>query len=164
MATKDTAAKATDAAAANDGDTSVATDSSAAAATVTDTTPETPESLTDPQEKTPDTTPVAGKVEVTTSAEAMDQSRENRPHLPAEPLSDSADHGNGKPAARVRPLSDEELYAELDNDDPSLGDFIKKHYEAKDANIQQLARVLRIEITDVFDILKELGETFSQGV
>jgi len=65
----------------------------------------------------------------------------------------------------------DELYEEIDTEDLStvkgvdnqIDGFIKKHYEARDANIDQIAEILNWEPMDVTRRLKDLGYSFAEG-
>lgn len=58
-----------------------------------------------------------------------------------------------------------ELEDELDGGAfASIEDFIKTHWETQDANVQRLAMVLRMETTEVWDIIKGFGVKLSQGM
>lgn len=59
-----------------------------------------------------------------------------------------------------------ELEDEIDSGQfTDIPSFVKKHWEAKDANVQIMAEVLRMEPREVYAILKEdLGVSFPQGV
>jgi hypothetical protein len=58
-----------------------------------------------------------------------------------------------------------ELEAELDsNTFKSIDEFVKKHWEAKDANVLRMAEVLRMDTSEVWQVIKDLGVKLSEGL
>lgn len=58
-----------------------------------------------------------------------------------------------------------ELEDELDSGKfASLEDFVKAHWEAQDASALRLADVLRMDTTEVWDIVKRLGNKLVEGM
>ena len=58
-----------------------------------------------------------------------------------------------------------ELEDELDSGAfKSIEDFVKSHWDAQDANVQRIAMVLRMEVVEVWDIIKSFGVSLPQGM
>lgn len=71
---------------------------------------------------------------------------------------------SGEPAPRIRPipmLTDEQ--AEEDLDELGVDDWIKKHYDKGDMNIDGMARILREEREDIYNRLHFLGYPLPEG-
>ena len=80
---------------------------------------------------------------------------------------ETATHNNGPaPVGRVIvQKSITELENELDSGAlNSIEDFVKKHWDDQDASVLRLAQVLRMETTEVWDIIKRLGVQLPQGM
>lgn len=113
-----------------------------------------------PAAETPDTTPAAEPA----PAPAEPAMRAAQP-VPQSP--ETAVHNNGPaPVGRIIiQKTIQELESELDSGKfKSIEDFVKSHWESEDANVQRLAQVLRMDTSEVWDIIKELGAKLSHGM
>jgi hypothetical protein len=69
------------------------------------------------------------------------------------------------PATVVKQKTIQELEDELDSGEvKSIEDFVKGHWDAQDANAQRLAQVLKMDVVEIWAILKELGVKLSEGM
>lgn len=68
-----------------------------------------------------------------------------------------------QPIAQIIPqLPDSALYNDLEH--LTLEEFVKKHTDAMDANIDAMARVTRLSRAEIFEIQRELGYPLPEGV
>lgn len=60
---------------------------------------------------------------------------------------------------------EQELEDELDSGiHASIDDFVKVHWEAGDASVQRMAKVLRMDVPEVWQVVKDLGYKLPQGL
>jgi hypothetical protein len=58
-----------------------------------------------------------------------------------------------------------ELEDELDSGvHASIDDFVKAHWEAGDANVMRMSKVLRMSTEEVWQVIKDLGYKLPQGL
>lgn len=62
----------------------------------------------------------------------------------------------------VNQLPDSELYEELEH--LTLEDFVRRHTDMMDANVDAMARVTRLSRDEIFAIQRELGYPLPEGV
>lgn len=126
--------------------------------------PTNPPVVDDPERFTDTTagneTPDINKVVV---AESTGQNEEVRKH--------NLGISDGAPSARpvgtlIKQKTLDELEDEIDSGEfKDITDFVQKHWEARDANVQLMSQVLRMEPSEVWQILKDdLGVQLPNGI
>lgn len=145
--------------------------------TPVDDAPTEPEPAVEPALPVEPAVPVSGQVNNTTDTTAGNTAPDPTNVVQAASTNQSDEvlaHNLGgdeskAPARPVGTLVPQKTVAELEDEIDSgefkdIVQFVKKHVEAKDANVQLMARVLRMEVPEIFTIMKEdLGMSLPQG-